>query len=176
VYNWAGRRLCFEIGVIINSRKFDGSISKSWVGRVVDRNGSLLLLRGVFDRNIIHEHLGLIERGTISYEYFWLDRWYNIFRFHKPDGTFRNFYCNVSMPPTVNDEVIDFIDLDIDIIVDFHGGFAIRDEDEYNRNASKYDYPASIRDGVSAAVVELSAMIRHNDFPFDQAAFAQHTA
>jgi uncharacterized protein len=162
--------------VIINSRKFDGSISKRWIGELIEQKGPLFLLRGVFDRDIVHENLGLIECGTISHEYFWSDRWYNIFRFHKPDGTFRNFYCNISMPPTVNDNVIDFIDLDIDIIVDSHGGFAIHDEDEYNRNASKYDYPASIRDGVSAAVVELSAMIRLGDFPFDQAIFAQHTA
>jgi uncharacterized protein len=165
-----------KIEVIINSRKFDGSISKSWAGELIEENSSLLLYRGVFDRDVIHEHLGLIECGTISYEYFWLDRWYNIFRFHKADGTFRNFYCNIAMPPTVNEDLIDFVDLDIDMIVDPNGRFVIHDEDEYERNAEKYDYPASVRNGVSAAVEELTRMIRGNDFPFDQVIFAQHNA
>ena len=40
-----------------------------------------------------------LHRERISLEYYWLDRWYNVFRFSDPDGKLRNYYCNVNVPP-----------------------------------------------------------------------------
>ena len=39
------------------------------------------MLDAVFDEEIEHDLLGTIPSGTISTEYYWLDRWYNVFRF-----------------------------------------------------------------------------------------------
>lgn len=71
--------------VSINSRKFDGKIHRSWKAEFVEQKNTLLLFVGVFDEEIRHPQLGLIRRGTVSYEYYWLDRWFNVFRFHEPE-------------------------------------------------------------------------------------------
>ena len=62
---------------------------------------------GVFDLEVEHPDLGIIRRGTVSYEYYWLDQWYNVFRFENPDGPLRNYYCNVNMPPVFANNVLD---------------------------------------------------------------------
>ena len=103
--------------ITINSRKYDQSIRRTWTCELIERNDPLIVVVGEFDRDVEHPGLGSISRGTVSYEYYWLDRWYNIFRFHEPDGALRNYYCNVAMPPTLDNGVLDYVDLDIDIVV-----------------------------------------------------------
>ena len=125
----------------IVSLNYGGEVRRSWPCRLIERAMPLLVFEGKFDTEVIHPHLGRIKRGTVSIEYFWLDRWFNVFRFHEPDGTFRNYYCNVAMPPTVSENVVDFVDLDIDLIVDRNGTISILDEDEYEHNAIRFDLP-----------------------------------
>lgn len=153
--------------ITVNSRKYDLKIRRTWTCELVERNDPLIVLVGEFEHDVEHPGLGAIRRGTISYEYFWLDRWYNIFRFHEPDGTLRNYYCNVAMPPTFVDCGLDYIDLDIDILVWPGGRYEIVDRDDFERNAVKYDYPADIRQRSKESVDELIRMIENREFPFD---------
>lgn len=131
------------------------------------------MFEGEFDRKVLHPHLGRIERGTVSIEYFWLDRWYNVFRFHEPQGTFRNYYCNVAMPPVVSETTLDFVDLDIDLVVDMNAKIAVLDEDEFLENAAKFGYPPDIRARVKNSVEALTQMALRHDFPFDHPEFLQ---
>lgn len=154
--------------VTINSRKFDGSIGKSWTCELMEKAGDLLIFEGKFDREISHEHLGLIECGTISYEYYWLNRWYNVFKFHEPDGSFRNYYCNINMPPTFENGVLNYVDLDIDLLVAKDGTHSILDLDEFEENAAKHEFSSNLHMEVSGAVNQLIAMIEDREFPFER--------
>lgn len=154
--------------ITINSREFDGTVRKTWTAELLKRSGSLFIAKGIFDFQVEHPHLNVIRRGTISYEYFWLDRWYNVFRFHEPDGTFRNYYCNVCMPSKFDGSVLDYVDLDIDIVVDAAGGLAVLDEDEFAESAARFGYPDEIYEKTEAAVRELTGLIGRCEFPFDQ--------
>lgn len=151
--------------VTINSRKFDQTIHRTWNCELVERDGAMLRFVGVFERDISHDELGLIARGTVSHEYYWLDRWYNIFAFYHPDGQFRNFYCNINMPPIFAENVLDYVDLDIDVIVwpDFR--FRIVDEKEYERNAVNFRYPDEVRQGAYAALIDVLDLIKMQSFP-----------
>ena len=152
---------------IINSRKFDSSVQRSWECSLVEKSGPLMLFEGVFDRDVAHEHLGIIRRGTISYEYYWLDRWYNVFRFHEPDGRLRNYYCNINMPPTYAAGVLDYIDLDIDIVVWNDFSYFVLDEDEFKENAVQMNYPEDVMLTARKAIVDIKELIEKREFPFD---------
>ena len=152
--------------VAVHSRKFDLSIRRSWKCELVERNDPLLVFLGEFDRDVEHPGLGWIRRGTVSDEYYWLDRWYNIFRFHEPDGSLRNFYCNIAMPPTFENGVLDYVDLDIDVIVWPDLRYEIVDRDDFERNALKYNYPDEIRQKTEESLEELIRMIDGREFPF----------
>ena len=153
--------------VTINSRLFDGSIGKSWTCELLYQESSLLVFVGVFDRQVTHEHLGVIRRGTISYEYYWLDRWYNVFRFHEPDGEFRNYYCNINMPPIFDGRTLDYVDLDLDIFVGRDRQSKILDSEDFEHSAARYGFSAELRYNVRKAVDELTELINRQDFPFD---------
>jgi uncharacterized protein len=160
----------------VNSRKFDGSIRRSWQCELIEQDGSLLAFVGEFDTTVEHPDLGRIEKGTISYEYYWLDRWYSIFRFHEPSGSLRNFYCNINMPPRFSGGVLDYIDLDIDILVWPDLRYDVLDRDDYETNATRFGYTMHIKEKVEEALNELLELIETRNLPGVSETFATSTA
>src|SRR5947207_6523646 len=94
-----------------------GSEYRTWSARLACHESPLIVLDAVFDIDVQHHLLGDIKRGTRTIEYYWLDCWYNIFRFLKDDGETRLYYCNINMPPSFEKAVVTYIDLDIDLLV-----------------------------------------------------------
>ncbi len=111
--------------------------------------------------------MGIIRPGTVSYEFYWLDRYYNIFRFHEPNGKFRNFYCNISLPPKFENGVLDYIDLDVDIIVWTDFSYQILDLHEFEENAEKFSYDEVSKNIVKTSLQKLIFLIENRQFPFD---------
>ena len=153
--------------ITINSLKYDGEIHRSWSAELHEENNSLLTFFGKFEKEVKHSKLGVIRRNTLSYEYYWLDRWYNIFRFHEPEGNLRNFYCNINLPPIFENGVLNYIDLDIDILVWKDFDYQILDLDEFKENASKFSYPKTVKEKCIQTVKELEHLIKSRQFPFD---------
>jgi protein associated with RNAse G/E len=155
-----------ERTIIVSACKFDGSEHRRWSASIVSLDDNLLTLNAEFAEEIRHQLLGIVARGTTSIEYYWLDRWYNVFRFLHPNGELRNFYCNVNVPPSFDGKVLSYIDLDIDILVAPDLSYQIVDEDEFVSNAARYEYPARIREQAYQALAELVTLIEKRGFPF----------
>ena len=147
--------------------KYDGSDYRQWSGTVSRREGSLLQLDAAFSIEVSHHSLGLISRGTRLVEYYWLDRWYNVLRFLNDDLSTRFFYCNVTTPPKLENELLTYVDLDIDILALPDLSYEVLDLDEFEANAGRYGYDEEIKLRSQAAVDELKSMIEARAFPFD---------
>ena len=147
--------------------KYDGTEYRRWTARRSCRQGSLLVLDAEFEYDVHHDLLGAIQSGTRTIEYYWLNRWYNIFRFMKDDDATRLYYCNINMPPSLRDNVLTYIDLDIDILVQPDFSYQVLDLDEFEENARRYSYSEEVKSKAQAAVDELVSMIARHQFPFD---------
>jgi len=134
---------------------------------LIRTDGTMLLVKGVFERNVEHPDLGSIQKGTISYEYYWLDRWFNVFRFHEPDGDLRNYYCNVNLPPTFENAELNYVDLDLDILVDTEWNIKVLDLAEFYRNADRFLYGDHISSKALKQIENLRQLIELRQFPFD---------
>jgi len=148
--------------------KYDGAEHRRWPARIAKTEGPLLVLDAVFDEEIQHDLLGTISSGTVSTEYYWLDRWYNIFRFSDSDGTLRNFYCNVNQPPSFDGHVLSYIDLDIDVLVAPDFTYKILDVEDFEENAKRYCYPKDVQENARRALDELKVLIESRAFPFNK--------
>jgi uncharacterized protein len=156
--------------ITVNSKKYDQKIRRSWICELVEQTGTLVHGVGTFEMDVKHPGLGDISRGTVSHEYYWEDRWYNIFRFHEPGGKFRNFYCNVAMPAVIDGDLLEYVDLDIDVIVWPDNSYEVHDRDDFEKNRLKYAYPADVVQKAEESLTELLEMIARRDFPFDRTA------
>lgn len=130
--------------ITVNSRKYDGSLRRSWSAHLIQRSEGHILLEGYFETEVRHPELGIIAKGTRSVEAFFFDRWYNYFSFYEPNREFRNHYINISMPPRMIDDAVDYVDLDIDVIIWPDERIEVLDEQEFRENARLYNYPNDV--------------------------------
>jgi uncharacterized protein len=155
--------------ITVRVLKYDGTEYRRWAATIARQEGSMIVLDAEFEYDVQHRLLGEIPRGTRTVEYYWLDRWYNVFRFLEPDGTTKLYYCNVNSPPTLDDGVLTYIDLDIDILVQPDLSYAVLDLDEFEKNGELFGYDDQTKLRARAVIDELSSMIETRQFPFDGA-------
>ena len=144
--------------VLVRVCKYDGQEYRRWSARLNRQDGPLIVLDAVFADEVQHDLLGHIPSGTISKEYYWLDRWYNVFRFSN------RFYCNVNAPPAFDGSVLTYVDLDIDVLVEADFSYRVLDLEDFEAS----EYPAQIQDNARRAVAELLTLVETRSFPFDE--------
>jgi protein associated with RNAse G/E len=154
--------------IIVQTYKYDGSKHRRWSASIQRQEGSLLVLDARFDKEIIHDLIGTIASGTISTEYYWLDRWFNVFRFAAPDGRLQRYYCNINVPPVFDGEILTYIDLDIDLLVQPDLSYRVLDREDFESNATLFSYSNELRQNVDRALNGVIVLIESREFPFNE--------
>ena len=152
--------------ITVRVLKYDGSEYRRWDATLAQQDESLMVLDGEFANEVQHHLLGNISRGTRTIEYYWLDRWYNIFRFLESDGATRLYYCNVNTKPEISRGILTYIDLDMDILVYPDFSYQVLDLEEFETNAARYGYTDQVKRQAHKALAELISMIETRHFPF----------
>jgi len=161
-------RYSSQTELVVKVLKYDGTEHRQWRARLASREGELVVLAAAFAEEVQHNILGFIAAGTISTEYYWLNRWYNVFRFSEPNGQLLSYYCNVNLPPQLQPDSLSYVDLDIDILVQPNLTFQILDTEDFEANIVRYGYTLEVQDGVQKATNELVELIKARSFPFNQ--------
>jgi uncharacterized protein len=102
--------------------------------------------------------------GDHFIEWFYFDRWYNIFEVHAMDGSLKGWYCNIAEPATMSDAIITCRDLLLDVWVTPHGASLLLDEDEF---AADDRLDAATRAHARQAVADVLALVATRLSPFD---------
>ncbi|MBV9216705.1 MAG: DUF402 domain-containing protein [Acidobacteria bacterium] len=152
----------------VNSRKYNGEIRRTWQAGLMQQRGPLIVLAGRFQHEVDHDELGHIAKDTASFEYFWTDRWYNVFAMYEPGGALRNYYCNIALPASLNGLVLDFVDLDIDVAIWPDGTSDVLDLDDFEENKSRLGYPQDVVTGAQKSLRSLLDLIDRREFPFEK--------
>jgi len=103
------------------------------------------------------------EPGDHFTEYYFTDRWYNIFDIVSTGGQRKGWYCNVAQPAMIFDKRIEQIDLLLDVWVDLQGTPLILDQDEFDANITMSDEQ---RDGARQGLQDLLQVIASQEEPF----------
>jgi hypothetical protein len=100
--------------------------------------------------------------GDLFVEWFYTDRWYNIFEIHTAEGRLKGWYCNIAEPASISASVVASRDLLLDLWVDPHGKMRVLDEDEFAAAALGNATRARARQ----ALTELKAAVQARQPPF----------
>jgi len=144
--------------IVVRVYKYDGREHRTWRARLAQQVGPLIVLDAVFAEEVEHDLLGRIAAGTVSKEFYWLDRWYNVFRFND------RFYCNVAEPPSFDGSLLTYVDLDIDVLVEQDFSYRILDLEDFET----YPYPAEVKQKARHAVAELLSLVEARSFPLNE--------
>ncbi|HYU18137.1 MAG TPA: DUF402 domain-containing protein [Chloroflexota bacterium] len=121
--------------LVVQKLLYDGSPGYRWAGQVLERHDDYLLFGAAFERD--RRDLGYVvfERGDVFYEYYYFDRWYNVFQIYSAAGVLKGWYCNVTAPAQVADGQLTFVDLALDLFVYPDGGLLVLDQEEFDELA-----------------------------------------
>jgi uncharacterized protein len=103
------------------------------------------------------------EPGDCFTEYYYSDRWYNIFDIADAGGLRKGWYCNIAQPASLFDGRIEQVDLLLDVWVDPRGVPLVLDEDEFEADNT---LNAVLRQAALDGLHELLEMIAAQSEPF----------
>jgi protein associated with RNAse G/E len=110
-----------------------GDVTYEYEGVLLSRDENSITLEALFDRADMPFQDVIFRTGDRFVEYYYSDRWYNIFAVHdRDDGRVKGWYCNIGMPAVIEDGLVSYIDLALDLWVSADGKQTVLDEDEFD--------------------------------------------
>jgi uncharacterized protein len=102
-------------------------------GVVLTRKAHCIHLEAIFTRQDYVAAYHTFRQKDRMLEWFYDDRWYNIFQMHDvDDDRLKGWYCNVTRPAQFKPDGIYAEDLALDLMVYPNGHYVILDEDEFD--------------------------------------------
>ncbi|MGQ9889191.1 MAG: DUF402 domain-containing protein [Aggregatilineales bacterium] len=116
----------------VYKRDHAGRVVWRYSGEVVARGATWVCLRAVFERDQADLGFVTLRRGDIFIEWFYADRWYNVFRVEEAgSGRLKGWYCNVTRPARIASDSVCADDLALDVFVMPDGSLRLLDQDEF---------------------------------------------
>jgi protein associated with RNAse G/E len=139
-----------------------GGLMYEYEGKVLRREKHSIVLEALFDRADMPFMDVVFNTGDVFIEYYYADRWYNIFAImDREDGKIKGWYCNVGKPAIIEEDVVSYVDLALDLWVSTTGKQTILDEDEFEKLGLNEELKASALKGLD----ELKALFKNNNPP-----------
>ena len=109
-----------------------GEVVYEYEGDELHRDETTLVLEAFFTRDDMPFMDVTFKKGDRFLEYYYTDRWYIIFAIHdRDDGQLKGWYCNIGKPAIIEDGVVSYIDLALDLWVSTSGTQTVLDQDEF---------------------------------------------
>jgi hypothetical protein len=138
-----------------------GEVTYEYEGTLLNRDEHSITLEALFDRADMPFMDTVFKKGDRFVEYYYTDRWYNIFTIHdSEDGHVKGWYCNIGKPAVIEDSVVSYVDLALDLWVSVDGTQTVLDEDEFE----KLDLNEELRTSALKGLVEAKQLFL-NDKP-----------
>ena len=109
-----------------------GQVTYEYEGVLLSRDDQTIVLEALFDRADMPFMDVVFKTGDRFVEYYYTDRWYNIFAVHdRDDGRVKGWYCNIGKPAVFENGIVSYVDLALDLWVSTSGKQTVLDEDEF---------------------------------------------
>jgi len=151
--------------ITVQKRNAAGEVVLSYQGEIVDRGDYWVCLRAPFERPDVDLGFVVLRQGDIFTEWFFNDRWYNIFQVEDVDtGELKGWYCNITRPADITDDTVNADDLHLDVFVTPVATVLLLDEDEF----TALHLPTDERMEALRAVEAIRELVADYAPPFDQ--------
>ena len=99
--------------------------------KVLHRDENSITVEAFFNRDDMPFQEIVLKRNDRFVETFYTDKWYNIFEIYdRDDGRLKGWYCNITKPAVIEDGLVAYVDLALDLWVSADGSRNMLDEDE----------------------------------------------
>lgn len=118
--------------ITVQKKNLAGEVTWQYEGSVLKREPNFVVLEAFFNRPDTPFMDVVLKENDRFVETFYTDRWYNIFEIYdRDDGKIKGWYCNIGKPAVIEDGVVSYVDLALDLWVSAEGEPTILDEQEF---------------------------------------------
>jgi uncharacterized protein len=149
--------------VTVNKLNTLGEIKIQYQGEVLEHLADGIIIRAYWKLPFKDLGYTCFEPGDRFIEYYYTDRWFNIFDISNASNERKGWYCNITEPVDIFDDQIKQKDLLLDVWVDPWGRPLILDEDEFEVDTTLDDRQ---RKGARKGLQDLLQMIAAQTAPF----------
>ncbi|MCC6298826.1 MAG: DUF402 domain-containing protein [Anaerolineales bacterium] len=116
----------------VRKKNLAGEVMFEYEGDELRRDETSIVLEALFTRDDMPFMDVTLKKGDRFVEYYYSDRWYNIFAIYdRDDGALKGWYCNIGKPAVIEDGVVSYVDIALDLWVSADGTQTVLDEDEF---------------------------------------------
>ena len=140
-----------------------GETKIQYQGEIIERLSNGVVIQAYWKHPTKDLGYTRFEPGDRFIEYYYTNRWFNIFDISTANGERKGWYCNIAEPAFIYDNHIEQVDLLLDIWVDPRGIPLLLDEDEFEADTTLNDEQ---RKGARQGLHVLLQMIAEQIEPF----------
>jgi protein associated with RNAse G/E len=141
----------------------NGAVVWQYPAIIASSGPTWVCLTASFDRDEADLGFVVFRRGDVFTEWFYTDRWYNIFRIKDGiTGQLKGWYCNITRPAVITADSVRADDLALDVFVMPNGNLILLDELEFDT----LDLPAAERINALRAVETIRHAVSTRTPPF----------
>lgn len=154
---------------LVRKRKFDGRIKSEWEGDLLWHTNEWLVVLHHPERHIKRSN-GVVAAADPDV---WFLHCFNvldpltILMEYGLDGSFQGAKCDAALPATQTDGVIEFVDLDLDVIVEPDLSWWMRDEEQFAHNREAMGYTETAVQQAHEGILLGQSLVESRTFPFD---------
>ena len=150
----------------IHCYKHDGSLHRKWDEAIVLDILDDYIVFGNNRTTVVDSDGKVWNTKEPAVMFFFKDRWFNIIGQLKDYGVY--YYCNIATPALIDDNVIKYIDYDLDLRVFPNGSFKVLDRMEYKFHKKQMHYSNRLDFILRYELGNLIHIVRKKEFPFDK--------
>ena len=148
----------------IHCYKHDASLHRQWDEAVILDIKEDYIVFGNNKTNVIDSDGKVWKTREPAIMFFFKNRWFNIIGQLKEYGIY--YYCNIATPFLIDENVIKYIDYDLDLRVYPNGSFKILDRGEYKYHKKQMNYSKRLDFILRYELGNLIDMVRVKESPF----------
>ena len=158
----------FKVGdrLTINCYKHNGKIHRSWDEATILEIGEDYLVCANNKAKVTENDGRSYYTNEPAIIFFYKNKWYNVIAQLKSHGLF--YYCNIATPYVIDENIIKYIDYDLDIRVFPDGGFRVLDRNEYKYHKKIMHYSDDLDLVLRSELSNLIELKRKDKGPFDK--------
>ncbi len=116
----------------VQKKDLAGNVLVEYEGEELRRDEHSITLEALFTRDDMPLMDVVFKKADRFIEYYYSDRWYNIFVIYdRDDGRLKGWYCNVGQPAVIEEQVVSYVDLALDLWISTDGKQTVLDQDEF---------------------------------------------
>ena len=158
----------FKVGdrLTINCYKHNGKIHRSWDEATILEIGEDYLVCANNKAKVTENDGRSYYTNEPAIIFFYKNKWYNVIAQLKSHGLF--YYCNIATPYVIDENIIKYIDYDLDLRVFPDGGFRVLDRNEYKYHKKIMHYSDDLDLVLRSELSNLIELKRKDKGPFDK--------